>query len=308
MSATTAARPQPAQWRQILWLTLGAIALYLALRALPTGTNLHQGDFRVEGGGTQIEFCDPANPQFLPVVAVRSPIVTELRPSAAPAIGQPADFVLKLSTASGKPIGPADLLVAHTRKLHLMVVDPTLADYQHLHPEPGANPGEWTFTLTPRMAGTYRVFADFTPVATGRGLYASADFEVPGEVPVNMRILNWTAERDGLRHEIRPDAKVVRAGQPAELTYTITAADGGPVKLEPVMDAYAHLVAFDRDRGGFAHLHPQAVDPLQPPEDPRAPQLRFTLTIPQPGLYVVWAQIRIAGAEHFTPFWFEVVP
>ncbi|MFH1499014.1 MAG: hypothetical protein ABII82_14450 [Verrucomicrobiota bacterium] len=307
MSATTA-RLQPAQLRQILWLTLGAIALYLAQRALPTGTNLHQGDFRVEGGGTQLEFCDPSNPQFLPVVAVRSPIVTTLRPLTAPAIGEPTGYVLTLATAGGKPIGPVDLLVAHTRKLHLMVVDPTLADYQHLHPEPGANPGEWTFTLTPRLAGNYRVFADFTPVATGRGLYASADFAVPGEVPVNLRILNWTAERDGLRHELRPDAKIIRAGQPARLIYTVTAPDGGPVKLEPVMDAYAHLVAFDRDRGGFAHLHPQALDPLQPPEDPRAPQLEFTLTIPEPGLYVIWAQIQIDGAEHFTPFWFEVTP
>src|SRR5690606_27193709 len=186
----TAARLQSSQLRQILWLSLGAIALYVVMPALPTGTNLHQGDFRVEAGGSQIEFCDPANPQFIPVVAVRSPVVTTLRALTPPAVGESTDFVLTLATASGKPIGPADLLVAHTRKLHLMVVDPTLNDYQHLHPEPGAVAGEWTFTLTPRLAGAYRVFADFTPAATGRGLYASADFDVPGDVAVNMRILN----------------------------------------------------------------------------------------------------------------------
>lgn len=301
-------RLKPAQWRQILWLTLGALALYLLMRALPTGTNLHQGDFQVQGGGTQLEFCDPANPQFLPVVAVRSPIVTGLRALTPPATGRATEFVLSLSTAGGKPIGPVDLLVAHTRKLHLMVVDPTLSDYQHVHPEPGARPGEWNFTLTPRLSGTYRVFADFTPVATARGLYATADFEVPGEVPVNMRVLNWTAERDGLRYELKPDADKIVAGRQTKLAFTITSLDGGPVKLEPVMDAYAHLVAFDEQRGGFAHLHPQGVDPTRPPENPLAPRLDFSLTIPKAGLYVIWAQVRIAGREHYTPFWFEVTP
>ena len=304
----TAARLQSSQLRQILWLSLGAIALYVVMRALPTGTNLHQGDFRVEAGGSQIEFCDPANPQFIPVVAVRSPVVTTLRALTPPAVGESTDFVLTLATASGKPIGPADLLVAHTRKLHLMVVDPTLNDYQHLHPEPGAVAGEWTFTLTPRLAGAYRVFADFTPAATGRGLYASADFDVPGDVAVNMRILNWTAEHEGLRCEITPDTTPIRADRPVNLAFTLAALDGGPVALEPVMDAYAHLVAFDRDRGGFAHLHPRADDPLQPPADPIAPRLDFTLTIPDPGLYVIWAQIAVAGREHFIPFWFEVKP
>ncbi len=305
---STAARLKPVQWRQTLWLTAGAVAVYALLRLLPTGTNLHQGDFRVEGGGNQLEFCDPAAPQFIPVVAVRSPVVTELRALTPVAIGQSADFVLNLHTAGGKAIGPVDLMVAHTRKLHLMVVDPTLNDYQHIHPEPGARPGEWSFSLTPRLAGTYRVFADFTPAATGRSLYASADFEVPGDVPVNMRIVNWTAEHDGLHYELTPSEQPIRAGRQVKLTFTMTALDGGPVNLEPVMDAYAHLVAFDNQRGGFAHLHPQAADPLKAPENPLAPQLQFSLTIPAPGLYVIWAQVAIDGKEHYTPFWFEVVP
>ena len=57
--------------RQVLIITALAIALYLGVRLLPTGTNLNHMDFRVEGKGA-LEFCDPANPQFIPVVAARS--------------------------------------------------------------------------------------------------------------------------------------------------------------------------------------------------------------------------------------------
>lgn len=303
----TTARLQSAQWRQVFWLSVGAIAIYVLMRLLPTGTNLHQGDFRVEGG-SQLQFCDPADPQFVPVVAVRSPIVTELRALTPVRQGEPVDFVLSLHTASGKPIGPDDLLVSHTRKLHLMVVNPTLDDYQHIHPVPGEQLGEWSFQLAPQFSGTYRVFADFTPAATGRSLYGSADFVVPGEVVPRPHPLNWSANHHDVHYELTPDVAPIRARKSVKLMLTMTSLGGGPVKLEPVMDAYAHLVAFDEERAGFAHLHPQSVNPLEPPEDLLAPKLHFMLTIPTPGRYVIWTQVAIAGEEHFTPFWFEVLP
>src|SRR5439155_16827946 len=125
-----------------------------------------------------IEFCDPLNPQFIPVVAVRSPVTMALATDAAPVAGQMVRGVVLLRTASGKPVAAEDLLVAHTRKLHLLIVDPSLTDYQHVHPEPTRTRGEWAFAFTPHAGGAYRVFADFTPAATGRGLYANADLNV----------------------------------------------------------------------------------------------------------------------------------
>jgi hypothetical protein len=291
---------------QIVAITVAALGLYLFFRALPVGSNLNHVDFRVEGSNA-IEFCDPSNPQFIPVVAVRSPVVTRLTAATPPEPGRETRFTLALATSSGKPIGPNDLVTMHTRKLHLLVVDPTLQDYQHLHPEPGERPGEWVFAHTPRLAGGYRVFADFTPTATGRGLYASADFEVPGEVPVNMVVRDWTYELDGYRFSLRPDAEPVRAGRMATLVFSVERPDGGAVPMSMVMDAYAHLVAFDRERSGFAHLHPDEYDLSHAP-DPRRPVLTFRITIPKAGLYVIWAQVNLGGAERFVPFWFEVAP
>jgi hypothetical protein len=296
-----------AQKRSIGLITGAAVALFVAVRLLPVGSSVNHMDFRMEGKGT-LEFCDPANPQFIPVVAVRSPVVMTLESDAPPALEQPVEFTLTLRTASGKPIGPADLLVAHTRKLHLLIADPTLSDYQHIHPEPGRRNGQWKFTLTPHRPGDYRVFADFTPVVTQRGLYASADFSVPGTVPTVIQQVNATAQAHGFTFTLDLPP-LLRAGQPADLRFRIESQGKvkEPVPLQPVMGAFAHLVAFDQARSGFAHLHPLETDLAQPP-DAVHPQLNFKVTIPRSGRYVIWAQVNLGGTELFVPFWVEVLP
>ena len=300
-------RLAPAQRRSIALITLSALALYVIVRLLPTGTNLNHMDFRVEGKGA-IEFCDPANPQFIPVVAARSPVTLELRSESAPVLGQPVTFILSLRTASGKPIAPEDLLIAHTRKLHLLVVDPTLDDYQHIHPEPGKRAGDWVFKLTPQRAGTYRVFADFTPAATARSLYASADFSVPGTVARIARGTNNTFEAGGYRFILEIVGGRLQARRPTDLRFRIERRLGRePIPLQTVMGAFAHLVAFNDERSGFAHLHPQETDLAKPP-DPVKPELTFKITIPQPGRYVIWAQVNLGGEEVFIPFWTDGLP
>lgn len=293
--------------RQVLIITAVALALFLGVRLLPTGTNLNHMDFRVEGKGA-LEFCDPANPQFIPVVAARSPVVASLTADREPARDQPVQFTLRLATASGKPVAPEDLIVAHTRKLHLLIVDPTLNDYQHVHPEPGRRPGDWVFALTPNRSGLYRVFADFTPAATQRGLYTSADFTVPGAVARVVREANTTAQAMGFNFELVLPP-VFRAGQPVDLKFRIQTQgrDKMPVPLQPVMGAFAHLVAFDEARSGFAHLHPNETDLAKPPDSLR-PELTFKVTIPEPGRYVIWAQVNLGGSEIFVPFWVDVTP
>lgn len=304
-SFVSAAASKPLRWRQIALITVAAVVLYIGFRLLPTGTNLHQVDFDTRGQG-MVELCDPANPQFVAVTTARSPVTMTLRGDIPTVPGRESHLTLALATSTGKPVGPADLLVQHTRKLHLLVIDPTLRDYQHIHPEPGAKDGEWTFTLTPRLAGTYRVFADFVPVPTGRSLYAGADLPVTGEVAVNMNILSWDAEVDGYQFKLTPSAPI-HAGKAAELAFTVMRPDAGPVPMEPVMGAYAHLVAFDVGQSGFAHLHPKEVS-LTPPPDATKPRLTFQITIPNAGVYVIWAQVKLAGREVFAPFWFEVAP
>jgi len=308
LNTAQAEQPAPVRWRQIVLLTIGALALYGMFRALPTGTNLHSNDFSVQGKG-MVELCDPANPQFVAVTTARSPVTMTLRSDVPAANGSAVRLTLALTTSTGKPVGPADVLVQHTRKLHLLVVDPTLNDYQHLHPEPGETYGEWTVTFTPHLAGVYRVFADFVPVPTGRSLYASSDLPVAGTTLSSIPRFSWDAVAENYQFKLTADAPV-RAGVGADLTFDVARQDGGAVPLELVMDAYAHLVAFDQSRSGFAHLHPLASNTAEPIALPDAskPRLNFRITIPTAGVYVIWAQIKISGRELFAPFWFEVAP
>jgi hypothetical protein len=293
----------PQQRKQIALISVGALAVFVFMRFLPTGTNLNHMDFRVSGQNS-IEFCDPTNPQFIPVVSVRSPVSMTVEWDSALQSGQASRGVIMLKTASGKPIEAEDLLIAHTRKLHLLFVDPTLTDYQHLHPEPGAKRGEWLVTWTPRLSGAYRIFADFTPAATARGLYASAEAQVANGQGSQV-VSNRDEARKPYAFALTPAVAPLKAGQPADLKFTIVRHDGGPVPMQPVMGAFAHLVAFDEARSGFAHLHPMETDLLQPPNATR-PELNFKITIPQPGRYVIWAQVNLGGQELFAPFEFQV--
>ncbi|MFT3784505.1 MAG: hypothetical protein QM790_21035 [Nibricoccus sp.] len=307
-SPNTYGPPRPNPWGKVLLITAVALGIYTVVRLLPTGTNLSHMDFRAGAGS--IEFCDPANPQFLPVVSVRSPVAMTLVPNGSTEPLQPMRMTLQLKTLTGKAIAPEDLLVVHTEKLHLLIVDPTLQDYQHVHPAPGALPGEWAFSFTPRRAGLYRVFADFTPAATQRGLYASADLQVGSSGAGSTeeeRVQPTSAYAEGgYRFELH-SLQTPTAGKIVDFSFSVARSDGGAVKLEPVMGAFAHLVAFDESRSGFAHLHPNEIG-LNYPLDAAAPTLTFKVTFPRPGKYVVWAQVRLKGSERFVPFGIEVGP
>ncbi len=175
-----ARRLGPSQRVRIAAITLAAAALFVVMRELPTGTNLSHMDFRVQGGNV-IEFCDPANPQFLPVVAVRSPVTLTVAASGPARAGADVAATLSLTTFSGKPIAPEDLQVVQTKRIHLLIV--------------GSRRSRTTSTCTRsragglangssgsgrRFGGAYRFFADFTPVATNRGLYSEAEMAVDG--------------------------------------------------------------------------------------------------------------------------------
>jgi hypothetical protein len=297
----------PRQRRSFIVITASASALFVVVRLLPTGTNLSHMDFRVQGTNV-IEFCDPANPQFLPVVAVRSPVSLAIEPLAPAMAGQDVEARLVLTTFSGKPIAPEDLQVVQTKRIHLLIADPSLDDYQHVHPEPGRKAGEWAFRFHPRFGGTYRIFADFTPVATNRGLYSEAEMAVagtPSPVAPGTQAPSWTAAVPGYALSLTPASLPIRAGVPATLTLAIRREGGGAVPLQPVMGAFAHLVAFDTQRSGFAHIHPNETDITRLP-DPANPAFTFRVSIPSPGRYVIWSQVNLGGTESFAPFWFDV--
>lgn len=237
-----------------------------------------------------------------------STISASIAPAGGLKAGEPTTFTLSLVARDGKPVTLADLQVAHTEKVHLLVIDPSLTDYHHEHPKPGPTPGAYTFTITPGKAGTYQVFADLLPVATNRQEYATASFTVTGTPTAVDKTTNKTATVAGYTFALKFEEEPPTAGHPHKARLTVTGPDGKPFAgLEPVMGAFAHLVGFNADRTEIAHIHPLGQEPATTAER-GGPTLEFQTNFATGGYQKLFAQVQIDGKSVFAPFGIEVAP
>jgi len=62
-----------------------------------------------------------------------------------PTPGVAQEVTLELLTSGGTPIAPHELAITHTKNMHVMVVDPSLQDYHHVHPQADGLNGQYTF-------------------------------------------------------------------------------------------------------------------------------------------------------------------
>ena len=238
-------------------------------------------------------------------------VVLSARTGQPLAAGQEAVVTLRLSRRDGSPVDTPDLLVMHTQPVHVLIVDPTLNDYHHEHPTPTGSPGEYRFTFTPARPTSYRLFADLVPVETGVQEYASAD--LPGAEqppPAAPRADAFEAEAAGLRFRLDPGAGVaaLREGRACSLKVRVVHTDGQPMTaLEPVMNAYAHLVGFYDDARTVVHLHPFGEE-VTDANRRGGPELEFKFYPPRSGVIRLFCQVQVGGRQVFAPFTVHVDP
>ena len=229
--------------------------------------------------------------------------------------GRPTRVRVRFTKKDGSPVAPTDLLVAHTQKIHLLIVDSALEDYHHEHPTPTGSPGEYEFAFTPANTRPYRVYADVVPALTGIQEYLPADLPAaPGTTPPEGRQAifqsQFDAEAGGLKFRLVVETadRSPHAGQTCALQVTVSSTEGEPfAKLEPVMNAFAHLVGFYDDRQTVVHLHPAGPEVLD--EALRGgPDLRFVFYPPKSGLLRLYCQVQVDGRQIFAPFALSVAP
>jgi hypothetical protein len=97
---------------------------------------------------------------------------------------------------------------------------------------------------------------------------------------------------------VRLDAHDLRAGQEAELRFTMT-RHGRPVRVEPYLGAGGHLVTLREGDLAYLHMHPMTKAPTSRP-------VRFMATFPSPGRYRLFLQFKDAGRVHTVAFTQEV--
>lgn len=233
-------------------------------------------------------------------------IIMTVTPAEAVEAGRPVLAVARLRFTDGRAVTPQDLRVMHTERFHLLVIEPTLSDYHHLHPRPAGAPGEYAFSFTPAFSGTYRMWADLTPEATGTQLYAPADMGIPPARAIPGRGAQWRAEAGDLTAVLSLDTPL-RAGKASLATIRITQGGKDFTELEPVMGAFAHAVGFAEDYRSILHVHPLGREPERA-EERGGPVLQFHLQPPSPGSARLFLQVRTGGQDRFLRFSLSILP
>jgi len=221
--------------------------------------------------------------------------------------GRRTPAILRLDREGGLPVLAEELKVVHTQPLHLLIVDPSLTDYHHEHPNPMDAPGEYIFTMTPRTSCGYRIWADFETMGSGAH-YVTAD--IPGAKDCKGEKIDRTPstvfENDNFRFLLEMDGPTLTVGKDTLMRMTVRDKKGRYIEeLEPIMGAFAHMVGFYSDYNTIAHIHPQGEEPTSH-TDRAGPTLKFHISPDREGFLKLFAQVKINGIVQTVPFGIEV--
>lgn len=245
-------------------------------------------------------YVPPGEPTMLLKAATSGPLEA----------GKKAEIKVQIQRRDGAPVLLKDLMVMHTQPIHLLIVDPGLTDYHHEHPTPTAVAGEYAFSFTPTKNSNYRIWADLVPADSGVKEYPAVELPGTGD-PESIGDMSgrFDTHAGGLNFRLTfENGALPRAKQVRVMRIEIADAAGKPVrKLEPIMNAFAHLVGFYKDNRTVVHLHPEGGDILR--DDVRGgPVLAFKFYPPRAGFLRLFCQVVVDGKTTFAPFNVNVAP
>ena len=247
-------------------------------------------------------------------------------------IGKPATWTLQINDAkTGQPV--KDFSVVHDKLMHLIVVSRDLTWFNHIHPEYKGN-GTFKVTATLPRAGSYKLYADYTPKGKTQEV-APHEFSTVG-TPISSTNVSltpdkmngaWMTKKVMAHPEGEPNAKggamyevalmpmpfPAKAGADTMLHFQVRDAKGTPVKdLQPYLGAMGHAVILSNDTKQYLHSHPMAAEEAGKPHDmskmgdmsqmkhsapPKSggPDVMFHTNMPASGNYKAWGQFMHRG-------------
>lgn len=225
-------------------------------------------------------------------------------------IGHRSELCLPLFfNADNRPVTLNDLEEAHTQKIHLLIADVSQTDYHHKHPEP-VDTGEYLFSFTPLKTGIYRVWADLKPVLTGVQQYSIADIPAAteqGQLSTD-EPENQQAEIKGYEFTLSFDKQLIQERDVVSGRLHVTSPDGKPcARLEVIMGAFGHFVAFHNDFSTVMHIHPNGPAPKDL-SSVGGPDLPFYFRSDAAGMVRLFTQVKIEGEDFFPRFVIKVQP
>ena len=208
-----------------------------------------------------------------------------------------------------------DLMIVHTKILHLIIISSDFTFFDHVHPILQPN-GSLTLTYTFPRTGTFLLYADITPtgersqvfrlpvVVASPGDAPSLLMDAPDLTP-SPAMAKALPEDPTMTAELFFQPRTPVAGIETHFLIRLT-KDGRPVNdLEPYLAAMSHCVIISHDSQTFLHCHPEQL--ISPGQDSRAgPDVPFGTIFPKPGLYKLWAQFNRGGKIFAVDFTFDV--
>jgi len=114
------------------------------------------------------------------------------------------------------------------------------------------------------------------------------------------------ADSEGFHFELSLEKGEIKAGEVTNASLRITRDGKGFTQLEPVMNAFAHLVGFHEDGETVLHMHPIGA-PIVNESARGGPVLEFKIFATKPGFTRFFAQVQIDGRQVFAPFDVQVL-
>ncbi len=221
----------------------------------------------------------------------------------APAPNTPSTFMVNIiDNKTGNPMTESNLKVARTKRLHFLVIDPSLTEYYHIYPTV-VKDGVWSFDFAPARTHKFRVWADLTRLDTGKQEYAAADigsYDPKYKLKTMEKTLNNSANIGEYNFTLKLDSEL-KSGDTTIATITVT-KDGAPfTDLKPLMGAFAYAVGFYGDYNSIMHIRPMGKEP-ENISDKDGPVLHFHIAPSKPGFVKIYVQFNINGQDVYVPF------
>ncbi|RKW70958.1 heavy-metal-associated domain-containing protein [Galactobacter caseinivorans] len=226
-----------------------------------------------------------------------------ISPVKAPAQAkQQGQLSFTIRDATGAPV--THFKTAHEKDLHLIVTRSDGSQFRHVHPVLDKESGTWTTPWEWDAAGSYRVFADFTPAAeNAQGLTLTRTVQVAGEFTPVAPQPSRVAQVDGFTVTLDGD---LAAGTSSKLKLNV-ARDGKPVTtLEPYLGAFGHLVALREGDLAYLHVHAEGEEPQ--PGQTSGPEIAFAAEAPTAGRYLLYLDFQVDGKVRTAEFVVDAAP
>lgn len=196
------------------------------------------------------------------------------------------EFVFQIyDEETKKAVAELDLKESHTKKLHLVVYDASLNEFNHVHP---IFDGElWKAELNLTTDGSYYIWAQGV-LLDGTEFSASYRVGVAGGKPALPAVSLGNIRKASLGNTVVELSKEkLKPGKMAMLTYTVSRNDGTQPEVTQYLGANAHIIAVSPDGDDLIHAHPMDGD--------SANTGMIHVTFPTEGDYRIWVQVIDGG-------------